>query len=483
MRRLISAAVAVAFAFGAAVIDTAGQATLTIRNAAKVTVVNNCDWRQSVEMTITGGGMAGGGAGTTTNISVGGKKSKNEDVKPAAKATTEYDRWQVTLKHAETTRGKRKCLKNEDTTILKLAKTNTANVFDLIWGTGNTTLTFTLEQQEDSQQTQSSAQAGGQPNVPTIPGFRTDPIGPGPNDPAGIGALESRVIDADVLNVGNTSPFSSLFQTMGVEGADIDADPDVTVAVPGVGDSRTPVTAFIAMLFRPAAITSARDFARDSSRSRAARRLARRDDLVDLDALLAQGRDRAVRDLVVAIVATGVTSGQAFELQVSNRSGVKRRLRAPDGLVLQPLKEELKNLAGTAAQSVARKYPLAGYCLEFAKLPPKPGTLFRIADQALQDRFKPVGRILRVTRELAESGGLHPDTEVGAYLTSIKQFAVWTKLEGWTEQQFARSFVQKTKETIEAMRRPWTREIEETVKNAIPGRWRDIVAVLKEAGG
>jgi hypothetical protein len=77
---------------------------------------------------------------------------------------------------------------------------------------------------------------------------------------------------------------------------------------------------------------------------------------------------------------------------------------------------------------------------------------------------------------------LHPDSEPAAYSHSIRQWAVWTVEQGFDETAYADAFVRHTRKNIEAARQKWSREMEETLRRAVPSRWRDIQAVLGEAG-
>lgn len=339
------------------------------------------------------------------------------------------------------------------------------------------------------------------PTIPSLaPDKPDDPDEPFDPEPPGTPRRESSTAPSDappggdwsplgpnMIPISSTSPLSTVFQTMGIEGVQWDESEADAREFGGrfawPSGIRSSLRAVMAAWFRLPALNTD-DVTGNvrvgwSSRHLANRRVPDRD-VVDLDTLRRE-QGGGLGDLVVSIVATGNTSGEAFQLQVVNRSGVKRKLFAPDGLALQPLKEGLKNPLQSVAGNLVRKHPILGYCLEFLKLPPKPGTLYRIADQAVQERFKPVARILNATRELARTGGLHPDTDIGAYLTSIKQYAIWTKLEGWNEPKFGQAFLAKTKQNVQALGRPWTKQVEETIKKAIPGRWRDITAVLQAA--
>jgi beta-galactosidase/beta-glucuronidase len=64
---------------------------------------------------------------------------------------------------------------------------------------------------------------------------------------------------------------------------------------------------------------------------------------------------------------------------------------------------------------------------------------------------------------------------------SIKQYAIWTKIENWDVKHFAETWVEKTKANAAAVKQNWTKEMETALMSAVPGRWRDIQAILQEA--
>ena len=185
--------------------------------------------------------------------------------------------------------------------------------------------------------------------------------------------------------------------------------------------------------------------------------------------------------VTASIVATGGSTGQAFELQVRNPTGTPVTIDEPDGLVLQPLKQ----LAKTASQKLAgdlQSQALSGYCLDFAKLPPSAGTLFKVADQAIQQQYAPMKNILQAARKLTEAGRLHPDSDPTAYGDAIRQWAIWSRVEKWDAKGFEQHFVERTRRNIEtSTNQKWTKAIEQKVRELVPNRWNDITAVWAEA--
>jgi hypothetical protein len=266
-------------------------------------------------------------------------------------------------------------------------------------------------------------------------------------------------------------PVNGLFQTMMIDslpGWTADARP----GGPPVGQAMASLHRFvIGWLTRPAAAGFA------SRNMDSSPRLARPGDIVALHSAAGSG---AAVDVAVSLVATGGSTGPVLRLQVVNHTGTPLSLGAPEGLVLQPLKQ--------AAQSAVQKLDerlttqsLNSYCLDFAKLPPAAGTLYRVADQALQQHFAPIRNILRAGPALAAEGRLHPDSDPAAYLDATKQWAVWSRLEKWSASDFEHHFVERTRLNVVAARQPWTRDVEARVRQLVPNRWRDIVSVLERA--
>ena len=180
----------------------------------------------------------------------------------------------------------------------------------------------------------------------------------------------------------------------------------------------------------------------------------------------------------VAIVATGASTGDAFRLQVIGGSG-PGRLLAPDGLVLEPLGVAAPLPRESAAGTTVRNLP--GFCAEFSKDPPPPGTMYRVADSRLQQRFKEMRQLLRTTDDLAAASRLHPDSDPREYYDFVKQWAVWTRAERWSARQFGERFIERTKKNLAEMKEPWTSALEREVRALVPGRWGDIQAVIGAA--
>ena len=177
--------------------------------------------------------------------------------------------------------------------------------------------------------------------------------------------------------------------------------------------------------------------------------------------------------VALSIVATGESSGDALRLQIVNQSGQLARIFVPDGVVLQPTQLTPAQSVAAKASGTVQTQAMGGYCLEFAKQAPAPGMIYRMAGESLQRKFKPLQRVLGAARKLNAAGRLHPDSEPAAYLSSIKQYALWTK--------FTDTWIDKTQKNVVALKAPWTKSMETTLRAAAPSRWHDIQAILQDA--
>jgi flagellar motility protein MotE (MotC chaperone) len=183
----------------------------------------------------------------------------------------------------------------------------------------------------------------------------------------------------------------------------------------------------------------------------------------------------------VFLSSLGTSTGEAFDAHIVNASGRPLRLTAGALVVeaVQPaaqrdLQRRLEDVRRASSGPFTTR--LDGYCLEFARQVPTAGTMFRVAGADLQQRFAPVGDVLEAARQVA--GQMRPDSNPVAYLNAIRQYAIWTKLEGWDEAKFAASFLERTKKNAEAAKVNWTPALEAAIKNGVPNRWRDIQTVL-----
>jgi len=186
--------------------------------------------------------------------------------------------------------------------------------------------------------------------------------------------------------------------------------------------------------------------------------------------------------ILYSLVANGNSSGQALELQVFDPSGRLKDPDVPEGTILEPVKQgSAKSLAEMMPGANILRKPLEAFCVDYLKLPPEANMLYRLAPQAVQDKLSPVRAVMQAGRELAAAGKFHPDSDAAAYNDSIRQYALWSKIEGWGEDKFGEVFVEKTKQNALSNKIKWTKQIEQAVRGLVPGRWRDISMVLDEA--
>ncbi|MGD0404766.1 MAG: hypothetical protein ABSB66_16400 [Candidatus Acidiferrales bacterium] len=181
------------------------------------------------------------------------------------------------------------------------------------------------------------------------------------------------------------------------------------------------------------------------------------------------------------LVANGKSSGEAFEFQVFDPTGKLKEVRVPDGLILEPIERGAAKPVSAGPGQKTSSHKLSAFCVNFEKEPPEPDQLFRVASPEIQEQYKPVRAVIRAGRELSEAGKFHPDSDPKAYADSIRQYALWTKLEGWDQQKFADNFVERTKKNAEALHMKWTQQMESALRNVVPGRWKDITQVLQRA--
>ena len=191
------------------------------------------------------------------------------------------------------------------------------------------------------------------------------------------------------------------------------------------------------------------------------------------------------RPVEVFLTSLGTSTGEAFEMRAFNSGGSPVQLRA-EGLVIQPLNADMTRRVQQQLQRAARggggaPARLAGYCLEFLRQPPSAGMMFQVAGSGLQQKFAPVRRILEASRLVRSAGELVPDSAPEGYFHSIRQWAIWTREQGFTAQTFADAFVSHTRKNFEQAGNRWTGDVEAVVRKAAPNRWNDIQKILQRA--
>lgn len=184
--------------------------------------------------------------------------------------------------------------------------------------------------------------------------------------------------------------------------------------------------------------------------------------------------------VVVSVIATGRSTGDVFQIQAVDEDGAPVPIEIPDGLVMQPIKQ-VASVALQKLQATNGAASVSGYCLDFAKLPPSAGTLYRVADDAVQQRFASMRAVLQAARSLEAAGKLHPDSDAAAYVTSLKQWAVWAKLEKWDVAAFEEHFVEHTRKGVEGNKVSWTKALDQRVRQLVPNRWNDVRSIWAEA--
>jgi hypothetical protein len=183
-----------------------------------------------------------------------------------------------------------------------------------------------------------------------------------------------------------------------------------------------------------------------------------------------------------SIVSNGKSTGEAFQLQLLDSTGKVKSVSMRPGTVLEAIAPgAAHSVAATAAGSKVVTQPMSGFCLEFRKHPPAEGTLYRIAGDAAQQKFRPMRFVSRAGQQMEQKKVFHPDSDPKAYSEAILQYALWSKLEGWSQEQFTQHFVERTKENADALHVKWTKEMENALRAAAPGRWKDISEMLQEA--
>lgn len=198
----------------------------------------------------------------------------------------------------------------------------------------------------------------------------------------------------------------------------------------------------------------------------------------------ATGAAAAPSPLRTILTSLGTSQGEAFDMRIIN-DGPRPAHVSGTGVVVEPLKreaqEQLRKQIASLAKAAGVSRRVEAFCLQYGLAPPSVGTLFQIAGPELQAKYKPVANVLSAGRRLAEAGVLSPDSNPKAYVESIKQYAVWTKIENWDVKKFADVWIEKTKANAVAQKVNWTRQMETALLGAAPGRWRDIQAVLADA--
>jgi hypothetical protein len=197
------------------------------------------------------------------------------------------------------------------------------------------------------------------------------------------------------------------------------------------------------------------------------------------------------RNAVKAVfVSTGIATGEAFQVTAINDGARPISLQA-DGVVLEPVASGGADQARKQMQDAIRKRGskapaptvamMSGYCLDYLKEPPTLGSLFRIASPEVQAKFAPLRRVLQAEERLEQLGQLVPDIDPAQYFHQLRQWALWSRAQGFTPEAFAKEFVDHARKNIVAAKQPWTKQIESQIAGLVPHRWQEITMVLQQA--
>jgi hypothetical protein len=161
---------------------------------------------------------------------------------------------------------------------------------------------------------------------------------------------------------------------------------------------------------------------------------------------------------------------------------VQRSLRVEKVQTDGRIAREVEALLPPASSAGRASVTINAYCLEIAKAPPVAGTVFRIAGPSLQQRFARAERILDASRALRDAGRLVADIgELTDYVDAVRQWAIWTRQEGFDQRRFTEAFVDHAQKNVESNGTRWTRELEGAFRDLSAGRWRAVQSVLEEA--
>jgi hypothetical protein len=191
--------------------------------------------------------------------------------------------------------------------------------------------------------------------------------------------------------------------------------------------------------------------------------------------------DQAIR---VVVTALGRSTGVALRVHLVNRTsepfrlvGGRVALEPVIGVTERDAARELASLGATAAP-----IDINGYCLDREKAVPPAGMVLRLAPDRDQQAFEPIRSILAASQHLQLMNGLHPDSDPTGYYHAIRQWAIWTHRDRFDEERFARAYEEHTRRNFASSGRPWTNDVQRRLRDTVPGRWRDIQAVLSQAG-
>ena len=199
----------------------------------------------------------------------------------------------------------------------------------------------------------------------------------------------------------------------------------------------------------------------------------------------AQATRAAAPPIKLALSALGVSSGTAFEIRAINEGDLPVSGSAL-GVVVEPLtakagEKVVEDFGRASRNHIVQTSTADAYCLERERESPEKATTFRVAAPDIQQRFQPMRHVLQAAKTLEDRGALNPQGDRMTYIHFIRQWSIWAREGRFNESRFVEALVAHAKKNMAGARRPWTREIEESVKGSAPHRWRDIDLVLQEA--
>jgi hypothetical protein len=208
--------------------------------------------------------------------------------------------------------------------------------------------------------------------------------------------------------------------------------------------------------------------------------------LPHLDGGTALSRQRA--SLKAAFVSLGSATGEAFDAVILN-DGDRPLNVAGDAVVLESVskgsQDRVRRQLQDALKAHAGKGQVAehvdGYCLEYLKAPPEAGRMYRLASPDVQAKYANLRHVLQAEERLEQLGRLVPDMDPKEYFHQLRQWALWSKAQGFTSSSFGAAFIDHARKNFAAAKQPWTRAIEAQIASLLPHRWQEIVMVMQEA--
>lgn len=184
--------------------------------------------------------------------------------------------------------------------------------------------------------------------------------------------------------------------------------------------------------------------------------------------------------LRMLVTSLGVSTGDAFRVQFVNQ-GFGPVALPRGGVTLRPLKKAAAARALSEFSALSGRVTtmnLFGYCLNYQKHAPRAGMVYVLAPRAVQERNLAVRELLRAATALNAAGLIKPEGDPREYLHSIRQWAVWTREQNFTERTFTRAMLDRAKKNLSGNQRQWTTDDDRFVRASAARRWADVSRVL-----